>query len=62
MHSFIYLCSLSFLAVHWIFCVLDPESCEVFDPSSEQQEPDPVVYYYQGKHPLCTMLIPMFEL
>ena len=36
-------CSLDFIDF------LDPESSEVFDSSSEQQEIAPAVYYYQGK-------------
>ena len=62
MHSFSAFCSLPFLVIHWIFGILDSGSSEVVESIVEQQEPEQEVYYYQGKHPLCTMLIPLFEL
>lgn len=43
--------------------ILDSGSSEVVESIIEQQEPkQEVYYYYQGKHPLCTILIPSFVL
>lgn len=47
--------------IYWtLLLLIESGSSEAFDSISEQPEPAQEVYYYQGKHPLCTMLIPSF--
>ena len=62
MHPVSLFCSLPCIAFYWIFVLLDTDPCEVADPLPEPSEPEPVVYYYQGKLPPCTILITMFEI
>ena len=61
MYPFSVFCFLEVLAVHLVFTLLDPAVPDMSENPTEQQEPEQVVYYYQGKHPLCTMLIPDFS-
>ena len=43
------------------YFLLDSGSSEVVESGIEQPEPEQeVIYYYQGKHPLCTILVPIF--
>ena len=59
-HAFFFntLISVDFLVFIGFYCLLDSGSSEVIESVIEQQEPEQeVIYYYQGKHPLCTMLI-----